>query len=409
MHTIRIGTAVALAAATPIVHSQQTPFQTPGMPQTPSTGAQASRDESQASRFTSGFNPAFSFVIDGFADYVHTDAPDEEGLDLKLGSLEIAAQAWVDPKAWAYFVAAAEEESLNVEEAAIHYVGLGGNSTIRAGRFFIDFGKQMQGHVHELRTTERPLVLRAYLGPEVKGDGLQWDDWTSAGDSGVVRWSLGAFSSLLPEEQDFVDENFERTVAERKDVGDLNLTARLTGFRDVGEHGVLQLGTSWRSIPNYSVEDVDTGLTASDLDSHVLGLDLTYGWTGDTGLKRWTFGTEALWSGGDSGFSLLDPDGIPQDGDEDLVVQNDTLFGGYAFAEYGWDAYHSVGVQYSQAQITDDLDAQEYDIHYTRNFSEFHRLRFTVAETNVEEGDDSTRFLVQYTAFVGAHGHGVNW
>jgi hypothetical protein len=379
------------------------------MPQTPGAAPSGNPDESQASRFTSAFNPAFSFVIDGFADYVHTDAPDEEGLDLKLGSLEIAAQAWVDPNAWAYFVAAAEEESLGVEEAAIHFVGLGGNSTIRAGRFFIDFGKQMQGHVHELRTTERPLVLRTYLGPEVKGDGLQWDDWTTAGDSGVVRWSIGAFSNLFPEEQDFVGENFERSVAEHKDVGDLNLTARLTGFRDVGETGVLQLGTSWRSIPNYAVEDTDTGLVAEDLDNNVLGVDLTYGWADDTGLKRWTFGTEALWSDGDNGFAVLDPDTVPGTGDESLAVQNDSLFGGYAFVEYGWDAYHSAGIQYSQAQVTSDIDAQEFDVHYTRNFSEFHRLRFTVAQTDVDGADDSTRFLVQYTAFVGAHGHGVNW
>src|SRR5207248_2602866 len=77
--------------------------------------------------------------------------------------------------------------------------GLGGQATIRAGRFFMDFGKQMQTHVHELRTIERPLVFRAYLGEEVKGDGVQWDSWTSVGDKTALRWSLGVFNNLLRE------------------------------------------------------------------------------------------------------------------------------------------------------------------------------------------------------------------
>jgi hypothetical protein len=60
----------------------------------------------------------------------------------------------------------------------------------------------MQTHLHELRTIDRPLVLRTYLGSEVKGDGVQWDDWTSFGESTAVRWSIGVFGNLLPEAED---------------------------------------------------------------------------------------------------------------------------------------------------------------------------------------------------------------
>src|SRR5688572_193969 len=218
-------------------------FQTPGTPVYPTPPA-APADSGQTDRFASVFNPAFSFVVDTVADYVDfEDSPD--GFDADLRTLEASAQAWVDPKAWAYFIGAAEDEEFSIEEAALHYSGLDAvglaHSTLRAGRFFIDFGKQMQIHAHELRTLERPLVLRAYLGAEVAGDGLQWDHWTPAGDTAAVRWSLGAFSDLLPEEAEFGTSELTPEVAERKRFGDLNFTARVSGFGDVGESGTLQL------------------------------------------------------------------------------------------------------------------------------------------------------------------------
>ena len=97
----------------------------------------------------------------------------------------------------------------------MHYIGLGGHNTLRAGRFFVDFGKQMQTHVHELRTLERPLVLRTYLGDEVKGDGLQCDHWFARGRKTAVRWSIGAFASLLPEEEEEFDPDGERRSVDR--------------------------------------------------------------------------------------------------------------------------------------------------------------------------------------------------
>jgi len=157
------------------------------MPAYPTQQGQTS-DSGQADRFSNVFNPALSFIVDVLADYVNPgDSTLDDGFDTKLRVLELAGNSWVDPNAWAYFLAAADEEELTVEEAAIHYTGLCGTNTIRAGRFFVDFGKQMQVHVHELRTLERPLTLRTFLGEEVKGDGAQWNCWTSVGEKTIVR------------------------------------------------------------------------------------------------------------------------------------------------------------------------------------------------------------------------------
>ena len=404
-----------LAALTPLASAQGPVFQTPGMPTVGARYGQApeggTEGESQTSRFSSVFNPSFAFVVDALADYVDAEEG-QDGFDADLRTLELSAQSWVDPDAWAYFSAASEDEGVSIEEAAIHYVGLGGHWTLRAGRFFVDFGKQMQTHVHELRTIERPLVLRTFLGDEVHGDGLQVDHWFAVGDETAVRWSVGVFADLLPEAEEDEDEDAapEASVEERKSLGDLHYTARLTGFRDAGENGTVQVGLSARAIPDYSFEFEPSGAAEGGLESYVYGLDATYGWKDESGLAGWTLGGEYLRSTGDTG-SELDDAGTPGDpADDAIVVLDEDVGGWYAFADYAWSPYQSVGLQYSEVELPDRTDVGEVEAYYTRMFSEFHRLRFAVAALESDaEGEDSLRLAVQYTALLGAHGHGVNW
>jgi hypothetical protein len=379
----------------------------PAPAQTPPSGA---ADPSQSSRFDTAFNPAISFVVDTFLDHASTSGPSEDGFDLGLRIFELGAQAWVDPNAWAYVIAAADEEEVGIEEAAIHYTGLGGNSTLRGGRFFIDFGKQMQLHPHELRTLERPLALRTFLGEEVPGDGLQWDCWTALGDEGALRWSLGGFASLLPESEED-DAVPVASVAERKEGDDLSFSARVTAFRDVGEDGVLQVGTSARTVSDYAFELGASGDVAEELENTVFGADVTYGLKDASGLTRWTFGTELLLSTGDVGAEVVDVGGDGDPTNDVLAVVDESRWGGYVFADHAFDARRSVGLQWSWCELPDDAgsDASETEAYYTHSFSEFHRLRFSASAYDDDLGDDSLRFAIQYTAVVGAHGHGVNW
>jgi hypothetical protein len=401
------GLAAGLAATALASHAaaQGPAFQTPGQPRgVPTSG--------QTDRFSTEFNPAISFVVDALGSWLDLDDADEDGFDLELRSLELTGAAYVDPKAWAYFVAVAEDEALSVEEGALNFVGLPGRSTFRAGRFFVDFGKQMQIHVHDLLTVDRPLVLREYLGAELGGDGVQWDHWTPVGE-GALRWSLGVFGSLLAEhdEEEEDDGGPEQVAPDLKDVDELHYTARLTGFTDVGANGVLQLGASARAIPEFAFTLDDSGATADGLSNQVYGLDVTYGWTDDQGLRNWTLGGEFLLNGGDNG-AAVDDQGTPGNpGDDTLSVLDDSVSGYYAFVDYGWNPYNSVGVQYSQAELADgaDSDVQELDLYYTRHFSEFHRLRFAVTTADSDVDGDALRFAVQYTGFIGAHAHGLNW
>lgn len=370
-------------------------FQTPGMPRV---------NRGQTDHFSNEFNPAIGGVIDALAGYTDDDEG-EDGLDATLRSLELTANAWIDPDAWAYAVLVADEEEIELEEAAVHYVGFEGNSTLRTGRFFVDFGKQMQAHVHDLAYPERPAVLREYLGEELAGTGAQLDHWLPAGDAGAVRFSVGVFDSLLEthghaEEEE--EAGAEAVVPDRSDLDELNLTARVTGFHDVGESGVFQWGLSAREVPEFAFE-VDGGAERSGLSSSVLGLDLTYGTTDDSGLAGWTFGGEALLLGGDIGAEV--------DDGGTLEVFDDDVFGSYVWVDRAFGRRDSVGLLYSAFEHPEPGKPEdgELTLYYTRNLSEFSRLRFAVTQLDSDEGGDSTALLVQFTNYFGPHSHGVNW
>jgi hypothetical protein len=257
----------------------------------------------------------------------------------------------------------------------------------------------MQAHVHDLRTVDRPLPLRAYLGSELGGDGVQWDAWTPGGETGALRWSLGVYGAINSESEDLEDLGIERELGGRKDLGDLAMTARLTSFMDIGEESTLQLGASWLGIPSYSAEGGNE--EAEDLSQNVVGFDATYGFGAD-GEDKWTFGTEFLFASGDTTLGL--------DGGGDLVVDDQGLTGFYLYGDWAFDPKQSVGLQLAEAELPrlDGEDASELDIYYTRHISEYHRVRLAVRQSSIAD-EDNFALLVQYTGFVGAHAHGVNW
>ena len=402
MQVRSVARLAALACVPASALAQAPAFESPGM------SRQTRSVLGQTDRFSNEFNPSISLVFDVLAGYTAVDGPEADGFDLDLLSFELSGAGHVDPNVWGWTTIVADEEEIALEEAAVVYTGLPGRHELRAGLFFVDFGKQMQNHVHELRTTFRPLVLREYLGEELGGTGVQWDHWFAPSDTVAVRTSLGVFQSLAAHDHEHAEGEEEHEVAiaeeDRAQLDELAYTLRATGFGDVGEHGILQLGASARLLPSFTLEG--DGLEAEDLSNVVYGADLTYGHTSEDGRKRWALGTEVLLNSGDlSGEIVEDPLG------EQLVVLDDDALGWYVFADYGWNPHHSAGLQWSLAELPEpDLpEANEYDAYYTWHLTELSRLRFGLTFADVEDGDDAIRFAIQFTNFLGVHAHGVNW
>ena len=397
------GAAIVALSSAHWAGAQTSTFSTPGMPRA---------RLGQTDRFSNEFNPALGVNIDALGAYLDRDEGDD-GFDLELRAAELTANAYVDPNVWAYAVVVADEEEIALEEAAASWVGWEGSATLKAGRFFVDFGKQMQAHVHDLPTFDRPAVLRTYLGDELPGTGAQFDDWFALGDDTAVRYSLGIFQSLAPDAHAHGDEEPEEgpriATPESVEADELSYTARITGFTDVGEEGVFQLGLSLRGLPEFSF-DVDGAASETGLANHVFGLDATYGWTGESGLDGFTIGGEYLVATGDIGAEVDDA-GTPGDPSDDVLsVLDDDAHGFYLWADYAWNAYNSFGTLWSRVEHPEPglPSDDEVTVYYTRNLSEFSRLRLGVRLLDSDEGDE-TAFLVQWTNFLGPHAHGVNW
>lgn len=280
----------------------------------------------QTTRFSTDFNPALGLVLDGFSDGRNNDL--EDGFDAQFRLLEINAAAFVDPNAWAYVVLTSEDlVAPEVEEAALVYTGTDSNTAWKVGRFFVDYGKQMQSHLEELRTLERPLVLREFLGEELSGTGVQVGHWLPVAESSVLRFSFAAFSSLIGEGHgDEAEEALPAaTVPERKDFDELSISARITGMTDIGESAQLQVGVSGRVVPEFAFEVGD--LTAEGLANQVWGLDVTYGCNDESGQESFTLGGEFLVFDGDLSAETDDPLAPTL-----LTVVDDSVSGGFVFS-----------------------------------------------------------------------------
>jgi hypothetical protein len=278
----------------------------------------------------------------------------------------------------------------------------------------------MQAHIHDLRTIDRPLVLREYLGNEVPGTGLQWDQWFAASDTTTVRYSFAVLTAVAGpfEAHGHADElpagsepEFATpTQPEYRDLGQLDFTARLTGFSEFGDGAhTVQYGGSGRFVPDFDLTSDEAGVAPVDgLSNSVWGLDLTYGWQNDTGNRGFSAGLSWLWNTGDlSGIVETQPDQS-----EIISVLDGTATGFYTWGEYRWaQQRHAIGAQWSQAQtITAGLpEADEYDLYYTWFPTELSRVRFEITMLDQEGGPRSWRAAIQLTAFLGPHAHGVNW
>jgi hypothetical protein len=370
-----------------------------------------SADVAQHEAGTNEFNPAISLVIDSFARFTNSDDAALDGSDLELRLVELGANAWIDPHTWAWLAIIAHEEEIGLEEAAVQYVGFGGNSSLRAGRFFVDFGRQMQSHLEDLPYPERPGVLREYLGEELGGTGVQYGNWFTAGDSTTVRYSVGIFDSLAAEahSEDLATPAVERTTPDRQELDELSLSVRLAGFTQVGENRTFGLGASLQHIPRFTFEHDASALAATDRSNSVYGIDASFSWTDELGQRPWTFGAEYLVNDGDIGAEL-DDGGTPLViADDSLVILDDDVSGYYLWADREWSERDSAGLLFSRFEHPEagKPEDSELTLYYTRMLSERSRLRFAVSTLDSgDPGNDATAFVVQFTNFFGAHEHG---
>ncbi len=380
------------------------------------------------------FNPAVSLVlqgtyartsqdpnryqITGFAPTGGEVGPPKRSFGLAETELAIAAN--IDH----YFrgvaiLSVAPEGGVEAEEAYFQTLALPKGFGIKGGRFFYSIGYQNEKQQHAWDFQDAPLVYKAFLGNQLKQDGVQLK-WVAPTDLFI---ELGAELSA--------GDKFPGSDRNKNGFGGSALFANFGG--DIGTSTAWRLGTSYLSAsPN--------GRSYQDADS--LGVATTNTFTGRAkvagvnGVLKWSPNGNATYRN----FKLQgEYFQLKQDG---TLTYDDTagsnLFGGPVastfntkqsgwYAQAVWQFYPQwrVGYRYDRLNfgtlnngiVNNGLGPTAADFPVLANHSptkntlmldwspsEFSRIRLQFASDKSRQGLTDNQVFVQYIYSLGAHG-----
>jgi len=367
--------------------------------------------EAQKKNILSVFNPAIGLVTDVIPSY--TSQPSTKtgkdrpgGFDFWLRSVELDLAASVDPFARAYAVLNASadpvtgEASFTVEEAAIQSTSLPWNLTLKAGRFFAEFGRLSYIHDHELPFVYRPLVLDEYIGGESKTDGFQLN----------FLFPLPHYLSLTAG----IGDQFGDTpndVGAFRHFNQLNFWSRMSTYFDLTPN--ISLETGFSGLINPSTTDRGGLLVQPDgsimieRQRRVLDLDLTvrYQPLRNNQFKSLIWGAELLYS---DNCYLVNPTGIPG---KALFNRTVGSFGLYSYLAYKFHRQWTAGFLYQWLENpqNNNIKISAYSPYITWAISHWNQLRLQYTYT-ARNGAfllrDDSNISLQWSWIIGSHAHG---
>ena len=207
------------------------------------------------------FNPAVSLILQGTyardsqdPNTYHITGFFPSGGDVGppkrsfgLGETELNVTANIDPYFRGVAIASlAPEGGVNVEEAYFQTLALPKGFTLKGGRFFSGIGYQNEIHQHAWDFQDAPLPYKAFLGGQLKQDGVQLK-WVAPTDLLV---ELGAELSS--------GDQFPGNDRNKNGVGGSALLAHVGG--DIGDSYAWRSGVSYLTTsPNdRSYQDIDS-------------------------------------------------------------------------------------------------------------------------------------------------------
>lgn len=367
--------------------------------------------EAQKKNILSIFNPAIGLVGETVVSYrsqgkKETGSDRPGGFDFFQRSVELNVAASVDPfaKAYAVFNASADpvtgEASAKVEEAAIQTTSLPWNLTLKAGRFFAEFGRLSYIHDHELPFVNRPLALDQYVGGESKTDGVQVNFLLPVSHYVSLTAGIGDQFGDTP-----------NTIGDFRHFKELNFWGRASTYFDLTPDIALETGvstlynskTEGRGDPSVQPD----GSTFTERRRLLVGGDLVVRWQPlrNNQFRSFTWGTELLYS--DNRY-LVNPHGQPASAGFDRSVGS---FGLYSYLTYKFHRQWSAGFLFDWLESAQNKDAQTfaYSPYITWALSHWNQLRLQYTHTahNSTSGlrDDDALYL-QWAWIIGSHSHG---
>jgi uncharacterized coiled-coil protein SlyX len=370
------------------------------------------------------FNPAIGLVGESIPSYrskgsKETGSDRPGGFDFFQRSVELNLAGSVDPFARGYAVINASADPITgdatatVEEAALQTTSLPWNLTLKAGRFFGEFGRLSYIHDHELPFVNRPLVLDKYVGGESKTDGVQLN----------YLLPISHYVSLTAGVGDQFGDT-PNNVGDFRHFSELNFWGRSSTYFDLTPDVSLETGLSGLFNPKTEGRGAPVvqpdGSTLTESRRLFVGGDLLlrYQPLRNNQFRSLTWGTELLYS--DSRY-LVNPGKKGRAGLSDLINSakpasaefNASVgsFGLYSYLAYKLHRQWTVGFLYDWMENPQNHfdKTSAYSPYITWAISHWNQLRlqYTYTTHNAVSGlkDDNAIYL-QWAWIIGSHSHG---
>ncbi len=339
-----------------------------------------------------------------------TGAARPGGTDIQLRTMEISFEATVDKFARGYAVLTATDDGageapVGVEELAL-VLTAPWDLTVRAGRFFGDFGQLSSRHEAELPFVHRPLALDRFIGGESKTDGIELHyDFPFERH---VTLAVGAGNQF---------GEFQNVAGAFRGLNELNYWAHLGTTLPLGKDWSLNLGVSGllgdrAESRNGAFVQPDTS-TLTERRRRVAGVDWLLRWAPEGRAQSFELGGEWLYSRGDF---LFDPDGSLDPAGAAPGLTGDEFRGGlrargfYGYGAYAFDRRWTGGLLFDWVEAVSNVswDEQRLSPYLTYQPSELQlwRLQYSRTQRGAASGlrNDHAVYL-QWSFTLGRHSH----
>ncbi len=349
-------------------------------------------------------NPSIGLAIDSTFER----RPDSHA-EFRLRTVELGLSAEIDPYARAYTFITGTDEGVEIEEAAVQTTSLPVN--LSAGRFFSDFGRLAQFHVHELPFVNAPLSLNRIVGGESLGTGVQFRYLLPT--PFFLSLTGGAFDEIghahgdeehgheeggVEEEGEDHEEEHEEGEEHGEEGGgrflsQLTYLGRVHAFFDLSQTWNLEMGSSLALTPRTE--------------------------TGEEGSRRSRFGIDVtlrhrpLVAGLYEGFTVAGEWLSNRQSHHDAPSTH--ARGGYAYAQLDFNpeiqGRWGLGLLFDSAPDLEHPSDKTLSLspYVTWSLSEFNRLRLQYTygwDRTASPAHDGSQVYLQWTTVLGSHTHG---
>ncbi|HEX9792918.1 MAG TPA: hypothetical protein VGC54_02955, partial [Planctomycetota bacterium] len=339
---------------------------------------------------------------------------------LRIRSLQLHAAARLDWMGWAYasvdFADGSGGSQMVLREAAAWIDALPWGFSVRAGKYYADFGNWNRYYVNELPSPNMAGVRRAYMGGNLVATGVevhQRNDW----DRSHLRWSVGIAPQWESHDVDAVDNGLTPAAEaqvnnKRRGVDNWAATARLEWEGRIASDWGLRLGASGFHAPrrpNFTTVSGPDGILGSaddktvrgDIQQTLLSGDVTVTWEHDEhDFDAVT--AEVLWDNSE----LPSLTG---------TRRREASLGGWLMYRHGFDEHWSVGAQgslWQKRNIAAETQAVDVQSWLAYHFTPSNRIQVFAGHRN-PGGVTEKWFTVgaQWTLTFGSprRGHSLRW